>query len=180
MSQIKTFLVSLLEPCGCAVLPLDVKIVPSPQVVKQLVSTNIPDIGKHYLMYTHKYKRGMSASRPNHYVCKEVLRKGTKEGYLTLMFGVDDDKQVRTAALLAATNEDVRSHIKDEVWEELEPGLAEKADEIPQEKVRAKVLEGARKASDEAVDKCIDEYFKVWAEKIKKGEDPFPNNSANF
>lgn len=52
--------------------------------------------------------------------------------------GVDDEKAVKEAALIAATNKDTRLHIQEEVWEDLEPTVAARADAIPHEKAREK------------------------------------------
>lgn len=140
-------------------------------------------MAKNYATYVNNYKLGMRARAPKSYTCKEVLCKDSPDGKLHLKLGRDDEKQVKTAALLAATNQDVRSRIKDDVWEELEPSVKEDVEKIPwaNANVKARMLKGARKSTDLMVDKVIDKLFDKWAEKIKRGEDPFMNHgTASF
>lgn len=143
--------------------------VETPEIDQEKVESIVEEYGKklpaEIATNFENLKTNMKFKAPDAYDVEE----DTGDQKIRLQHEVDDDKKVKSVALLIAGGKKFKDEVADAVWGGIESDIESKISgqhELAQKAAR----KGARAASDKASEKACDKLIAKYAKKIEDGE----------
>jgi len=113
-----------------------------------------------------QYKEQMKNHHPEKWQVPDDCGAGEK---VFLQHEVDDDKKVKTTAIIVVAGKKFKTELGVQVWKLIEPKVSEQLDG-KHEMIKTAGLKAARAISDKAAEKAADEIIKKFTETYVEGK----------